>query len=76
MAASVYVQPLVRVTVPFVELACVIAEMRADVVQGVVAASAGDEITTLPVMPPMSTAAPAVRRRVQVAERLASFRSL
>jgi hypothetical protein len=49
--------------------------MRAAAVQGVWA-SAGDEITTLPVMPPMSTAAPAVRRRVQVAERLVSFRSL
>jgi len=74
MAVSEYVQPLVRVTVPFVVLASVMAEIRAEAVQGV-AANAGDATTTLPAAPPMSTAAPAVRRRAQLAERLASFRS-
>ena len=65
-AVSVYRQPAVRVTVPFEALAVVISEMRAAVVQAVVAANAGDETATLPVMPPMSTAAPADRRRTHV----------
>jgi hypothetical protein len=60
------------VTVPFVWLAVEIAEIRAEAVQGV-AASAGDETATLPAAPAMSTAAPAVRRLTQVAERLASL---
>src|SRR5580704_3405045 len=75
MAVSEYVQPLVRVTVLFVVLASVMAVIRDGVSHGVAASNAGDATATLPATPPISTAAPAVRRRAQVAERLASFRS-
>jgi hypothetical protein len=73
MAVSVYVQGVVRVTVPLLELAAVISEIRAAVVQAV-AACDGNEIATPAVTQPMSTAAPAVRLRFQVAKRLAGFR--
>jgi negative regulator of sigma E activity len=65
LAVSVYVQPAVRVTVPFEVLAAVIAEIR-DGVSHDVAASAGDETATLPVAAAMSTAAPADTRRTHV----------
>src|SRR5215469_4162422 len=65
MAVSVYVQPLARVTVPFVLLAVVIAEMSAAVVQDV-AASAGVENATLPATTTLSAPAAAAGRRSRI----------